>query len=166
MIDIASNFTKPKKLIRGLKKAGEKISKKIINDKYPMGHLCHTDKDCKKDLMCLQGKCGFKDQSRHVNQSCFSNSNCKVGLSCNNHGTDKLSSTQIKDLQKIGIPINNDSSFNSKLGEKPFTWDYCGETFAHCPSHKKHTQMHAGESSFFVRSLWEGIYPSWGPYNT
>ena len=124
VMDIVSNFTKPNKLIRGLKKAGEKISKKIVNDKYPMDHLCHTNDDCKKDLMCLQGKCGFKDQSRHVNQSCFSKSNCKVGLSCNNHGTDKLSSTQIKDLQKIGIPINKDSSFNSKLGDKPFTCTY------------------------------------------
>jgi hypothetical protein len=123
-MDIVSNFTKPNKLIRGLKYAGEKISKKIVNDNYPMDQLCHTNDDCKKDLMCLQGKCGFKDQSRHVNQSCFSKSNCKVGLSCNNHGTDKLSGTQIKDLQKIGIPINKDSSFNSKLGDKPFTCTY------------------------------------------
>ena len=84
------------------------------------GELCHKNQECKDSLGCVRGRCQYKNQSRKLNMSCYSNSDCKSELLCNNYGQDNLTSNQIQKLNKLGIPVDNNSSYNKSLSNNPF----------------------------------------------
>lgn len=106
-------------LIRNIKK-NNVLKNKFKNKKSMYGELCHKNQECKDSLGCVRGRCQYKNQSRKLNMSCYSNSDCKSELLCNNYGQDNLTSNQIQKLNKLGIPVDNNSSYNKSLSNNPF----------------------------------------------
>ena len=95
-----------------------------IRNLFKYGDLCHQDKDCTGELQCLNARCGYPKQSRSNQQTCLSTSDCQSGFECNNYGQVDLSDKQIKDLQRLGLPVDKNNSYNPQMGKNPFKCTY------------------------------------------
>jgi hypothetical protein len=93
-----------------------KTKKKSLN----INDNCNKTEECKGSLKCIDNRCNYEQQSRQRNNTCWTNSDCLYGLTCNNWGNNNIKHKDLKQLKGKGLNIKSEDKWNSKLSKKPF----------------------------------------------